>query len=133
MAELLNDLNNAFPGVSVSFGEVQGELNTGDHDADLPGVALAAQQVEPKKRGLRFNISRFHSALTGPSKKENFVRAARYAIRGVNWGNIIVGSLAKELGKFRGAEVIREFGEAVVATLEQLVERKETGASGEAR
>jgi hypothetical protein len=26
--EILNDLKNAFPGVSVSFGEVQGALNT---------------------------------------------------------------------------------------------------------
>jgi hypothetical protein len=40
MKTLLVDIRNAFPGVSVSFGQVQDELNTARHDADLGEVAL---------------------------------------------------------------------------------------------
>ena len=46
-------------------------------------------------------------------------------MRGVKWGNIIVGSLSKELDKFKGIEVIKEFGEVVVTTLEQIIDKEE--------
>jgi len=138
--DLLVDINSAFPGVSISFGEVQGELNTGIHDDGLGRVALTSEQLKPKKRGFRFNCSRFYGAISDSSGANvasqgrfNFIRAAKHAIRGVKWGNIIVGSLTKELLKFKGAEVIREFGEVIVTTLEQIVENKESKVTGEAR
>jgi hypothetical protein len=54
-------------------------------------------------------------------------------MRGVKWGNIIIGSLSKELGKFKGAETITEFGEVVVTTLEQIVESGESKDDDEPR
>ena len=54
-------------------------------------------------------------------------------MRGVKWGNIIIGSLSKELGKFKGAEMITEFGEVVVTTLEQIVESGESEDEDEPR
>jgi hypothetical protein len=57
--DLLAAIENAFPGVSVAFGEVQGELNTGKHDAGLEEVALTAEQFKPKLRGFRFQLWAF--------------------------------------------------------------------------
>lgn len=132
MAGLLADIENAFPVVSISFGQVQGELNTGIHDGRLGEVALTADQLKPKKRGFRYNCRRFYDAIadlpeaiTSPQGRSDLIRAAKHAMRGVKWGNIIIGSLSKEVGKFKGAEVIREFGEVAVTTLEQIVESGE--------
>jgi hypothetical protein len=140
MADLLSDIRSAFPEVSISFGEVQGELNTGSHDEGLEGVALNSEQFKPKKRGFRFNRNWFYRVManhpkrnTDPQRKFNLIRAVKYAMRGVKWGNIIMGSLSKELGKFKGVEVIKEFGEVVVTTLEQIVETAESKATDEAR
>jgi hypothetical protein len=132
MTDLLADIENAFPVVSISFGQVQGELNTGIHDESLGEVALTAEQLKPKKRGFRYNCSRFYKAIanlpetiSSPQGRSDVLRAAKHAMHGVKWGNIVVGSLSKELLKFKGAEVIREFGEVVVTTLEQIVESGE--------
>jgi hypothetical protein len=137
MAGLLADIENAFPVVSISFGQVQGELNTRRHDERLEEVALTAEQLKPKKRGFRYNCSRYYNAIvdlpetiTSPQGRSDLIRAAKHAMRGVKWGNIIIGSLSKELGKFKGAEVIREFGEVVVTTLEQIVESGEGQGAG---
>lgn len=140
MTTLLADIDNAFPGVSVSFGQVQGELNTRRHDEGLEEAALTAEQFKPKKRGFRYNCRRFYNAIadlpgniTSLQESPNFLQALKHAMRGVKWGNVIIGSLAKELGKFKGAEVIREFGEVVVTTLEQIVETGESKIIDEAR
>jgi hypothetical protein len=136
MAALLADIENAFPGVSMSFGQVQGKLNTGRHDEGLGEVGLTAEQLKPKKRGFRFNCGRFYRAITNlpetftsPQGRSDLIRAAKHAMRGVKWANIIIGSLSKELGKFKGVEVIREFGEVVVTTLEQIIESGEAKAA----
>jgi hypothetical protein len=139
MADLFDDIRSAFPGVSISFGEVQGELNTGSHDAALSSVGLTSEQLKPKKRGFRFNCIRFYRLMAGrpkgnsdSSQKFNLVGALKYAMRGVKWGNIVIGSLSTELSKFKGIEVIKEFGEVVATTLEQIVEGEEAKAADEA-
>jgi hypothetical protein len=138
IADLISDIRNAFPDVSISFGEVQGELNAGGHDEGLDSVALNSEQLIPKKRGFRFNLRRFYNVMRGRRNRNadsprtfNLVQALKYAMRGVKWGNIIVGSLSKELGKFRGIEVIKEFGEVVVTTLEQIIDKEEHKGAGE--
>jgi hypothetical protein len=123
--ELLDDLSNAFPRVSVAFGEAQGALNTGNHDDGLSGAGLTAEQLEPKKRAHRFNSRRFYGALRNISTRPAFVQAAKHAMRAVNWGNIIAGSLSKELKKVKGMDVILEFGQAVAALLEQVIDGQE--------
>jgi hypothetical protein len=140
MVALIGDIGNAFPGVSVSFGQVQGELNTDRHNEGLEGVALTAEQFNPKKRGFRYNCRRFYRAIadlpatvTSPQRRSDLIRAAKHAMRGVKWGNIIIGSLSKELGKFKGAEIIIEFGEVVVTILEQIVESGESEDDDEPR
>ena len=125
MQEIFQDLWNAFPRVSVAFGEVQGALNTGNHDEDLSGIGLTSEQLEPKKRAHRFNSRRFYGALRNISTRPAFVQAAKHAMRAVNWGNIIAGSLSKELKKVKGMDVILEFGQAVAATLEQIIDGQE--------
>lgn len=114
--------------MSISFGETQAKLNSGDHDEGLPSAALTSTQLEPKKRGFRSNCRRLYLLLAGAQKGFN-VQAAKYAIRSVKWANIIVGSLAREVGKFKGIELIREFGEGVLAVLEHAVELSETDAT----
>ncbi len=125
--ELLVDLSNAFPSVSVAFGEAQGALNTGDHDDGLSGIGLTSEQVEPKGKGLRFNARRFYRAL---KTKTGLVQAAKHGMRAVKWGNIIAGSLSNEIRKVKGMEVILEFGEAVATTLEQIIDEHEAGETG---
>ena len=130
---LLADIDNAFPGVSVAFGEVQSELNTGRHDSGLQEVALTSEQLKPKLRGFRFNRRRFYASITNLPANLSSPRwrtSAKHAMRAVKWGNIIVGSLSKELSKFRGAEVIKEFGEVMAVTLEQMVDDSEAEESG---
>jgi len=51
MRELLEHLRDAYPGVSIAFGQVQGELNTGNHDEGLDDVGLANKQLGPKRKG----------------------------------------------------------------------------------
>lgn len=139
LAALYTDIEEAFPDVSISFGQVQGELNTGKHDPGLDQVGLSGDQLKPKRRGFRYNCKRFYSAIvnvpptpTSQQERNNLMRAAKHAIRGVKWGNIIMGSLLGELGKFRGAEVIREFGEVVVTGLEQIIEGAEASSADRA-
>jgi hypothetical protein len=134
MTVLLADIQNAFPGVSVSFGQIQGELNSGRQDQRLEAAALTAEQFSPKKRGFRYNCTRFYNAstnITAMPTNPDSIQAVKHAMRGVKWGNIIIGSLAKELGKFKGAEVIKEFGEVVVTTLEQIADALEAKAAEE--
>jgi hypothetical protein len=135
LRELYADIRNAFPGVSFSFGQVQAQLNTGDHDERISDVALAAGQLEPKRRGFRFNCGRFYSAIKDvPNKFE--LRDVRHALRAVKWGNIIVGSLSIELDKYKGVEAIKEFGEVVVNVLEEFkehLEQKDADSPGRAR
>jgi hypothetical protein len=134
MTDLIGDIRNAFPGVSVAFGEVQGKLNTGGHDDGIDDVALSSEQLKPKKRGLRFNYRRFYRAMAGRQespRRFDLVRTLKHALHSVKWGNVIVGSLSKELGKSKGIEVIKEFGEIVVTTLEQIIDNKESKDSNE--
>jgi hypothetical protein len=42
-------------------------------------------------------------------------------MRAVKWGNIIVGSLSRELRKVKGMEVVLELGETVATTFEQII------------
>jgi hypothetical protein len=129
MRELLEQLWDAYPGVSIAFGEVQGELNTGNHDEHLDGVGLAKDQLGPKRRGFRYNVRRFYGGLRNIRTKKGFIQAAKHGVRAVKWGNIIAGSLSKELRKIKGIEVILEFGEVVVQTLEQVIEGQETAGA----
>lgn len=134
MTDLIVDIRSALPGASAAFGEVQGELNTGDHDEGIERVALSSEQLEPKKRGLRFNMRRFYKAMAGrreSPRRFNLVKALKHAMHGVRWGNVIVGSLSKELSKLKGMEVIREFGEVVVTALEQMIDEEESKESPE--
>ncbi len=129
MQELVEDLWNAFPGVSVAFGEVQGALNTGDHDEGLRAVGLTQDQLRPKRKGFRFNMRRYYRALRDISTRAGLVQAAKHAVRAVKWGNIIVGSLSNELQKIKGMDVILEFGQAIVETLEQVIDGQESGGA----
>jgi hypothetical protein len=129
MRELLEHLRDAYPGVSIAFGEAQGELNTGNHDEGIDGVGLAKDQLGPKRKGFRYNIRRFYGRLRNIGTQKGFIQAAKHGVRAVKWGNIIVGSLSRELRKIKGIEVILEFGEAVVETLEQVIEWQETAAA----
>jgi hypothetical protein len=126
MRELLEHLRDAYPGVSIAFGQVQGELNTGNHDEGLDDVGLAKDQLGPKRKGFRYNLRRFYGGLRNIRTKPGFIQAAKHGLRAVKWGNIIVGSLSKELQKIRGMEAILEFGEVVVETLEQVIDGQET-------
>lgn len=127
--ELLAGLMEGLPGASVAFGEANAALNEGDHDDGLPDVGLAAEHIEPKRKGFYFNFGRFYGALKGTSSKAGFLKAAKHGMRAVKWGNIIAGSLSKEIKKVKGMEVILEFGEAVATTLEQVIEDHEAGKS----
>jgi hypothetical protein len=129
MQELLEHLRDAYPGVSMAFGEVQGELNTGNHDEGLDGVGLAKDQLGPKRKGFRYNLRRFYGGLRNIGTKKGFIQAAKHGVRAVKWGNIIVGSLSRELHKIKGIEVILEFGEAVVETLDQVIEVQEAAGA----
>jgi hypothetical protein len=98
---------------------------------------LTSEQFKPKLRGFRFNRRRFYAAIAdlpatinSPQRRAGFIRAAKHAIRGAKWGSIAIGSLSTELGKFKGAEVIREFGDVIITTLEQIVEDDESKATG---
>jgi hypothetical protein len=122
MQELFEYLWNAYPGVSVAFGEAQGALNSGTHDEGLEGFGLTGDQLGPKRKGFRYHTSRFYRGLKDVSSRRGFVQAAKHAVRAVKWGNIIAGSLSKELSKIKGMDVILEFGQAVVETLEQVID-----------
>jgi hypothetical protein len=101
--------------MSGAVGEVHAELNSGRHDNELIKYGLAGEQLEPKKRGFRWNLRRlvqFEGALRRP-----------YLIRALKWGNIILGSLSKELEKsVPGIEVVKEFGEVLLTAIEQRTE-----------
>jgi hypothetical protein len=129
MRELLEHLWDAYPGVSIAFGEVQGELNTASHDDGIDGVGLAKDQLGPKRKGFRYNLRRFYGGLRNLGDRKGFIQAAKHGVRAVKWGNIIVGSLSRELHKIKGIEVILEFGEAVVETLDQVIERHEAAGA----
>jgi len=117
-AEIRPQTEAAFSGVSVAFGELNAELNPGDHDEGLEAVALRGEQKELKKRGFWYNLRRFYRAL----RQENVAGAAKHGVRAVKWGNIIIGSLSKELEKFRFVEVIKEFGEVAETLLDHVLE-----------
>lgn len=125
-AELRASVEAAFTGVSVSFGELNAELNPGAHDEGLGWVALRGEQKDLKKRGFRFNLKRFYRALG----LQNIEGAVRHGIRAVKWGNIIIGSLSKELEKLRFVEVIKEFGEVVETLLDHVLEGVEDAHDG---
>jgi hypothetical protein len=136
MNALAADIKDAFPGLSVSFGHIQGELNSGREDQHLEQAALTAEQLNPKKRGFRYNCQRYYKAIADIAARQespDSIQAVKHAIRSVKWGNIIIGSLSKELGKLKGAELIKEFGEVVVTTLEQIAEARESKAPKESR
>jgi hypothetical protein len=56
MADLINDVINVFPDVSISFGEIQGELNTGDHDKGLLDVALTSGQLKTEEARIQLQL-----------------------------------------------------------------------------
>jgi hypothetical protein len=74
--------------------------------------------MEPKKKGFWSALRRFFDP-TG--KEPPFFRAFGSALR---WGEVIVGSLSREIP---GGEVIHEFVESVQAGYEQYAELTETG------
>jgi hypothetical protein len=128
---LAEQITRAYPGASAALGQVQHELNTGEHDEGIANVGLAAPEVDAKERGFRFHLRRLYSALK--QTPTDAVRQAKHAARAIKWGNIILGSLGEEITKIRGMEVIREFGEVVAQLLEDgLAPRDEDDAGGAA-
>jgi hypothetical protein len=131
--ELAEPIRAGYPGISQAFGRVQAELNTGEHDEDLLARGLAGEQMEPKKLGFRAALRRFLTTLrqTVQEGSANYltdlVAPARELGDALQWASVIVGSLAAELNKVRGVEIIKEGIEVIQVAVAQWVARRPAG------